>query len=782
MDQLSITVQDSAELDTLRPVTGGVPIAQGSAPEGVNFNLKDHQGNIVPLQTSILGRWKDNSIRWLLLDFQSTPPKNGKLDYVLSWSATTDSPLIRTSRNIAEKPIFSYGEITISSVQEALLSVSKRFLIDLSLIDGEGQVFKTSVESTSIETEGDLRSTLSIVGSFQTHLGNRSFQFRLRTSIFSGLSKIRLEPIILIDSEEGVLQRIQELKLTIKPLANIQSFRLGGSPEWKGTPSTNMRLFQFDDQNYTLEGTEGKGEKAPGWAAFEDDQGLVSVVLRDFWQQWPKSLETSSEGLSIGLFPRFQENDYAHMEPWYKYQYLFEGDSYRVRTGQARRWEIWLDLNGEGDSLARAANAPLVPAANPAQAIATGVWDAIVPAGTPEMADYDAWAENLFNGYCYSIEIQRDYGEMNWGDWFGERQVNWGNHEYDTTNQILIQYARTGDPRYFYVADTAARHSSEVDTVHFVNEDLRNYFNEHWGRSDYPPRSGMVHQHAVGHVGCFYPVKRIHELYIEKRNLGWDSKPYLCLDPFNLGHVWTQGLMRQYFLTGDPFLKETVERIGDNLAQLVEDREYKFMGHTHCGRTTGWPLLALSGSFEISLNEQYSKAMKTLVEDALNDQDPVCGGWLIHPMAPDHCLCKIARHTGMAGFITAVLINGLSRYYLLSGDERLPDAIDRAVTFLDNDTWREELEDWRYTSCPSTGPTQQPGVVVMAHVNSIRITDNPSHLRVLNLAWKSKFRRLLEKIPAPSPGQGKFYSSTMYGCAEAIGLLVNKKTSLSKTV
>jgi hypothetical protein len=234
-------------------------------------------------------------------------------------------------------------------------------------------------------------------------------------------------------------------------------------------------------------------------------------------------------------------------------------------------------------------------------------------------------------------------------------------------------------------------------------------------------------------------------------------------------------MMRHYFLTGDPFLKETVERMAGNIAQLVEDREYRFMGSTHCGRTTGWPLLALGGAYEIGLNQRYLNAMRTLAEDALADQDPVCGGWLIHPMAGDHCLCKTARHTGMAGFITAILINGLSRYYLLSGDERLPDAIDRAVTFLDNDTWREEWRDWRYTSCPVTKATGQPGVVVMAHVNSGRIGKNPEHFRILGIAWEAKFQRLSEASPL-GPGQGKAYTSNMYGCAEAIRLLAANRT------
>lgn len=755
---LYVSVQDIAGINKLRPVTGGVPIAEGSAPEGSIFILKDGRGNDVPLQTSVLAKWRDGSARWVLLDFQSQPPADGKLDYALSWKSAAEDE--------GKPSTLAFEDIKPSQAKGALLNISDRFDAVMTLTDEKGQICHAEVESTTVETCGKLRSTLSMKGAFHTPSGKRIFQFRLRVSIYSGLSMIRMEPLILIDADDGIMQRIRELKFTIKPRNDAQSAKIGGDPGWEGAAESEIRLFQYDDQNYSLEKSGKKGDKAPGWAEIDDGSGSVAVALRDFWEQWPKSLETSEKELSIGLFPSFSDGDYAHMEPWYKYQYLFDGNCYQLRTGQARRWDIWLDLNGEGESLAKMANFPLVPAAEPAQAIATGVWDAIAPAGIPEMAEYDVWAENLFKNYCESIEAQRDYGAMNWGDWFGERRVNWGNHEYDTMNQILIQFARTGNPMYLYVADTAARHSSEVDTVHHINDDLV----EHFGPSGaYPARPGLVHQHTVGHVSGFYSNDVVRELFIEHK-IGRPPNPYLCLSPFNLGHIWTQGLVRQYFLTGDPFLKETVEKIGDNLAQLVEDREYRFMGHTHCGRTTGWPLLALAGAYEMNLGERFLIAMKTLSEDALADQDPVCGGWLIHPMAPDHCVCKTARHTGMAGFITAVLINGLSRYYLLSGDERLPDAIEKAVTFLDNDTWREEWRDWRYTSCPATKATGQPGVVVMAHVNGIRISDNSEHLRVLKVAWDTKFQRAL-RLPKPGPGHGKGYSSRMYGCAEAIGLL-----------
>jgi hypothetical protein len=126
----------------------------------------------------------------------------------------------------------------------------------------------------------------------------------------------------------------------------------------------------------------------------------------------------------------------------------------------------------------------------------------------------------------------------------------------------------------------------------------------------------------------------------------------------------------------------------------------------------------------------------------------------------------------MAGFITSILINGLSRYYHLSGDERLPDSIDRAVAFLDNDTWREEHRAWRYTSCPASSIHGQPGVTMMAHVNGVRHGKDPNHLRVLGVAWEAKLARLLSRgSRGGRTGFGKSYTSGMYGCAESAATL-----------
>ncbi|MHC4542191.1 MAG: RIFT barrel domain-containing protein, partial [Planctomycetota bacterium] len=631
-----------------------IPLAQGAAPDGVHFALCDENDNPVPLQTSVLARWKDGSARWVLLDFQAEPPPDATAHFKLSWGKKLKAvnPEFPVVVNKQGKPSIRTRTVVVSLLGDALLRISDRVDLGLTMTDSEGEECTATVESVDVQTEGEIRSTLLLRGAFRDTDGQRVLGFRMQISVFAGLSKIYLEPQILIDSEMGIVHHLRDLEFAVTPLDGMRSATVGGRPEWSGTPTTPVRLFQVDDQNYRFEGARGSGSKAPGWAEMDDGRGTVAIALRDFWQQWPKSIEVDSKGLAIGLFPKFERGAFDHMEPWYKYQYLFEDNRYLLRTGQAPRWRIWLDLSGDGPSLVQAANAPLVPSADPAQVIASGTWGNIAPAGGPGMKQYDDWAENLFdNGYCRSIEVQRDYGQMNWGDWFGERRCNWGNHEYDTAKHILVQFARTGDPKYFYVGDAAARHTSEIDVIRFVNDDLKRHFEEDLGgRSAYPVRPGMVHEHCVGHVSGFYSVERVRDLYA---TLGNGS--HLCLAPYNLGHIWTQGMVYDYFLTGDPWVKETVERIGDNLAKLVEEREFNFKTGSHVGRVNGWTMLAIAGAYELDLNERYLNAMRLLADDAISAQDPHCGGWLWE-LPSGHCNCG-TKHVGEAGFIGSVSIS-----------------------------------------------------------------------------------------------------------------------------
>ena len=128
-EKLSIAVRNVAGIDKLRPVTGGVPIAEGAAPKGSVFVLRDDAGNSVPVQTSILARWKDDSARWVLLDFQSRPPVNGSSNYTLSWEGKGNGD--------EGKSILESGDVTVSPSDDALLNISERLNAVFSLTEDD---------------------------------------------------------------------------------------------------------------------------------------------------------------------------------------------------------------------------------------------------------------------------------------------------------------------------------------------------------------------------------------------------------------------------------------------------------------------------------------------------------------------------------------------------------------------------------------------------------------------------------------------------------------------
>jgi hypothetical protein len=205
MGQLNIRVRDMTGLKLLRPVTGGVPLARRTAPEGVHFVLYDQNNKPVPCQASVIARWKDRSARWILLDFQAEPPANGTSHFKLSWGRKVRpvNPEFPVQVIGWEKPSVETGDILLSSVKDALLRISNRVDLKLSLTDGKGQNCKGIVESVEVQTKGKIRSALVLKGAFRSPGRKRVLGFRVGVSVFAGLSKVYLEPQILVDSEKA---------------------------------------------------------------------------------------------------------------------------------------------------------------------------------------------------------------------------------------------------------------------------------------------------------------------------------------------------------------------------------------------------------------------------------------------------------------------------------------------------------------------------------------------------------------------------------------------------
>jgi len=271
-----------------------------------------------------------------------------------------------------------------------------------------------------------------------------------------------------------------------------------------------------------------------------------------------------------------------------------------------------------------------------------------------------------------------------------------------------------------------------VDILHAVNDDY--LAGGELGGYDFPVGVGAMYLHAFGHVGGYLPLKKAAAKF---------PGAYTSADPRNLGHVWNEGLLEAYYLTGDPWVKEAALQLADYLVGLSKVKSFTwwFGKDPHCGRVAGWPLHALVAAYHATQSDQYLKAAKRIVDLALEDQDDNCGGWL-YQLYPGHCFCK-RRHVGMAEFITSVLLSGMIEYHAVTGDERVADSIVRAVDFIIADTWDEIEGKFRYTSCPASSP-RPPDLCLWPIAYAYRLAHKPLHRHVLRRAWATYINHLDE--------------------------------------
>jgi len=68
------------------PISLGVPIPVGISQLAEPFLLKDAEGRPVLLQTQVLNRWPDTTVKWLLCDFLASVEPEAQAAYTLEYA------------------------------------------------------------------------------------------------------------------------------------------------------------------------------------------------------------------------------------------------------------------------------------------------------------------------------------------------------------------------------------------------------------------------------------------------------------------------------------------------------------------------------------------------------------------------------------------------------------------------------------------------------------------------------------------------------------------------
>ncbi|MEA3403534.1 MAG: hypothetical protein U9R79_19990 [Armatimonadota bacterium] len=646
--RIPLTVTPAPAEQQAWPITVGVPFPWGALDSEENVRLLDESGNEVPVQVKTIGRWsKRGSIRWLQLDFM--PPVGGESrEYTLQFGpdvrrAEVPGPLEaeRTDDAIALRT----GPLQLVTPRDGSAGIGRVWLDG----DGDGQFANGEMaldadETTGpfmvneagerflgirddraeavLEEAGPLRACVRISGWHVSEEGERLGRYIVRIHASRGLPWLRVEHtfIITADSDEARYRGIGHHL----PFRGYQYVL--GTPDVSGGRVRELGawLLQRDDLFFRVyeEGAfKEEGEKAEGWLTAGAPGRFMTLAVRDFWQQFPKELEVSPEGVTVHFWPEHAEEPirtgqnlsirnvyqqwFAHEGPVLDFTvpeevleyvkqdsetYNYPNAKVANAIGLAKTHEMLLYFHARDWESAGSRQLNEVfqeaPAAvvEPEWVCASEVFGRLHPRDEERFPRIEGALEDAIDCIMRHRITDRDYGMFNYGDshhnwdWQGRRwnlHRIWRNTHHGWTRWPWLMYARTGDKRLLDWADANARHVADVDHCHYTTEDLEDLSYPLQklvgGICDY---KGFVHWASGGRLGYNSVAdSMLWHYYVtgSKRSLTTalehgtalleDGKPR----PHREGAARATSAAALYFLTWDNDYLEFLERTVDTL-------------------------------------------------------------------------------------------------------------------------------------------------------------------------------------------------------------------------
>ncbi len=687
------------------PIASGIPFPQGELGSADHVRLMTDDGE-VPSQVRLLARWPDGSVKWLLVNFQADVPAGDQREYRLQYGRQVERAPVSQAISVAQHPdgvavdtgalrfrIDRHGNLADLVRGERKLLAGGATCHSLAT-DSQGRNYSTSESEAivAIEEVGPLRAVVKVTSDLMDSSGEKLFRIEKRIEAHRGVALLRIRHTFIVDRAEK-FTNIERLTYRVPLSASGWSWR---APTEKSQvvelndnqPAVRQRL---DDEFVVVTGDRetSSRDRIIGSIVAEGKDGCA-VAVRDFWQNYPKAFSIAPEGLDVELCPDFDEGLYDLFSFEKKghqlYYYLLNGH-YRLKRGVAKTHEMFVCFEPPQSRAPLCAlfQSPLLATASPQWYCGSNALYDVAPRNSERFQLYEQAIDKNLEAYAARRDHQHDFGALNFGDWYGERGTNWGNIEYDTQHAFFLEYIRSGNPAAFTLGEAAELHNRDVDTVHW---------------SDDRQEIGAVYVHQMCHVGEYY----------DRPVPGFPGYPR---GGYTVSHAWTEGHFDHYFLTGDRRSYETGQAVADFFIRKELGRPYDF---SSC-RTPGWHLIMLAATYAATNDPYYLNASRVIVERVLETQDKQSrplpqyqakgrkayqqGGWS-RMMVPGHCTCE-PRHRGNAGFMIAVLLSGLKYYHDVTGDLQVKEAIIRGAQYLLDETYSDEVQGFRYTSCPNTG-------------------------------------------------------------------------------
>jgi len=688
--QAVIRVEEPVGLDrTNWPVGLGFPFARGELKDLSSLAVFSPDGKPLPVQSKLLSRWPDGSIRWAHVLFFIDLTRQAIAEWRLEWNTGTKAPAPSQKVRVEERG----GSVTVTTAGlEVLFAAGSGRLLESVKVNGkevldssrkngfsiqtpEGKVFEAPSAGDvkfTVEEDGPLRAIVRAEGKHHSVAGETLFEYVARFVFYAGLPWFEVEHSFA-NKESAEWTNIAAITLSL-PLAPSRSPYLGLTSEYKidkfyefrepfsvysGAEDFfgvfgGARIFRADGAEILGPGYESE-VRARWWADSSTAERGLTASIQEMSQNFPKSIRIAPDRVEIDLYPAGEKKPLSFHQGWQKTHtmllYFHEG------TG----------LDAGSRDLCFQWQAPTIPWSR--YHIESGLIGELLPYSPKK---YPMIERAIRDGFItYESGVGRgmiDYGDT-MGPGSGERGSFTQNNAYDTPWVCYLLFLRSGERRYWQRARSSALHTADIDVVH------------HSTRT--PIEAGGIRIHGPNHVQ--YNAEAIE---------GTSVAP---------NHEWIEGLLMTYHLTGEERYLRLAEGVADH---ILRARDAGWISPQYNAKWNGarnlcWPILILTMVYDETGNVKYLDEARKIVRDLASIQ-------LENGSFP----ITIGPYVAIAPLHNTIAMEVLGRYYAITKDEkakevylRCAESTLRDISFPDGELMYITHPDYRspYASMPWGG-------------------------------------------------------------------------------
>ncbi len=537
------------------PVTVGLPWPRGAVTDDGQFRLIGPDGAERTLQTNVLDRWPDGSIRWCLFDFLATV------------DGVNDGYRIEAARRVASPPSpVNAGTERVRQLVGGIRFVRKTGTVPLGnfrFVAAPSEPVRNRIEFRTEPVDGlnvfghvdsfpsnsVVRVSLTIRNSQPAEHPGGNWDLGNGGSIF-----IERFSVSFANSEQSAAnyrfspERSVPVRVVAEPIS-IRQFASGGANWRSANHLDKSREVTFARNGYEVVVADVQTTQGLRATPIVVANG-VAIAMPHFWENFPVALSANAAGIELELL----------------------GNGTELQGGEQKTFAFSVVFGPDAatDETLVGCRSPLLCHADPEWYANSGAIHYLTPKVIDRNVTYNALVEQAIVGadtFFAKREKIDEYGWRHFGDIYGDHEaVDWTgpepmvshyNNQYDCVAGFLYQFMRSGDRRWWDLAIPCADHTCDVDVYHTDRDKAAYNRGLFWHTYHYAPADTSTHRS--------YP-KRLRagpqgSLTQKMDQLGETAaalkKSYAVGGGPAASHNYNRGLMLGYYLTGNPIYRNT---------------------------------------------------------------------------------------------------------------------------------------------------------------------------------------------------------------------------------